>query len=531
MTEEPGWPRMDSDVPGDKEAPDTNRTPSWRQIRSPFSPQSENSPATSIPPGVSSAHPNPQGAQQHGVRPGGTNPQSSVPGTPTPQGPPRVIGGRAFPARVNPEYPSYDPRPEPASSEGGPFPSRRDMPREAFQPTPPIAKTQRSKRSGPGWGALVGAMVATALVAVGATIAVIDLESTGGTSTSQPSALTSQSGGTVAPVPTTGEAPDWEAVAAAVRPATVSIAAQGQTTAATGSGVIIDTDGSIVTNNHVVADVVGGGELDVTLSDGRLYTAELVGTDPTTDLAVIRLVSAPDDLVAATLVDEENLSVGQPVMAIGSPLGLSDTVTTGVISALDRPVVVQSATGADGQGGVDPFGLQNSNSQVEAVYTNAIQIDASINPGNSGGPLFDANGRVIGINSSIASMSSSSETAGSIGLGFAIPAVIVRNVSQQILTTGTVKHALLGVQIRSAEAEIGGAKRVGAGIASVNPGGAAEAAGLREGDVIVGVDGHAVVSGSSLTGYIRRYQAGDEVTLDVVRDGQDQQVEVTLQEK
>lgn len=458
--------------------------------------------------------------------------------SPNPQGPPRVLGGSSpYPSRLSsstgsPAQPGAGQRSSIPQSPGGPqgpFPPRNSQASGAYRPEPVPQRSVQTK-SGPGWGALIGAMVVTALVAVGATVAITDLNNGSATSSSGVSAITPQSGGTVSPVPTTGESPDWEAVAAAVRPATVSIAAEGTNSSGTGSGVIIDTSGNIVTNNHVVADTIGGGKLDVTLSDGRVYAAELVGTDATTDLAVIRLVDAPDNLVAAHLADDETIEVGQPVMAIGSPLGLYDTVTTGVVSALDRPVVVESAAPAESEN-LDPFGLQTSQTQAEAVFTNAIQIDASINPGNSGGPLFDAYGNVIGINSSIASMSTTSETAGSIGLGFAIPIVIVKNVSQQILSTGTVKHALLGVQISSAQTEVEGARRIGAGIASVNPGGAAEAAGLREGDVIVGVDGHMVVSGSSLTGFVRRYQAGDQVTLDVVRSGEEQQVQVTLQEK
>lgn len=393
----------------------------------------------------------------------------------------------------------------PATAPSAPF---SDLP-----PSPPARKpgNYSSRNSkGPGWGALIVASLCSAAAAIGVSFAVAGTSSSAPVLESSPS--TSQSAGNVPSL--AGGIPDWEAVAEAVRPATVSISAISGDSGGTGSGVIIDTSGVIVTNNHVVANVTGGGQLTVTLSDGRVYDAELVGTDPTTDLAVIKIPGETEGLVAASFAASSDLKVGQSVMAIGAPLGLSDTVTTGVISALERPVVVSGSSETD-----------------ERVITNAIQIDAAINQGNSGGPLFDQTGAVIGINSSIASLSNSSETAGSIGLGFAIPSDLVKNVTDQILTTGQVKHALLGVTLSSGVVKTGESGRVGAVINEVVPGGAAEQAGLLTGDVIVGVDGNTVVSGPSLTGYIRRYSADDQITLDVIRDGEQVTVPVTLQEK
>src|SRR5699024_2434192 len=192
--------------------------------------------------------------------------------------------------------------------------------------------------------------------------------------------------------------PDWESVASTVRPSVVAIDVTTQRGAAEGSGVILDAgDAYILTNNHVVD---GAQQIAVALYDGRMFEAKVVGTDPATDLAVLQLTDPPDDLQAATLGTSDDLDVGQSVMAVGNPLGLSSTVTTGIISALDRPVAA-----------TDQFSR-------EQVVTNAIQIDAAINPGNSGGPVFDASGHVIGITSSIAS---TGQNSGSIGLGFAIP--------------------------------------------------------------------------------------------------------------
>lgn len=196
-------------------------------------------------------------------------------------------------------------------------------------------------------------------------------------------------------------------------------------------------------------------------------------------------------------------------------------MTTGIISALDRPVAVSSSADSAAQ----------AQAQAEVVVTNAIQIDASINPGNSGGPLFNAQGAVIGINSSIASMGSSSSEAGSIGLGFAIPVNLAKSVASQIIETGSAQHAMLGVQISTSSVLVGEENRLGALVATVNPGSAAEAAGLIQGDVIVGINGSTVTSGPALTGFVRRYSAGDQVTLDVVRSGVQQQVLVTLQQR
>ncbi len=382
------------------------------------------------------------------------------------------------------------------------------------------------KRKGPGWGAFVLGLLITALVAVAAVMGIWGAQSPfsespnmalgqEGTTDSQ---LLQEGSETVEPVQTSTTAPDWEAVAKAVRPATVTIQVEGESESASGSGVIIDNEGHLITNYHVVSGATNGGNITVALHDGRLYSAQIVGTDQTTDLAVLALDNPPSDLTAALLGDSSTLKVGQPVMAIGAPLGLADTVTTGVVSALDRPVSVQATT--------DP-----TSQQAEVVVTNAIQIDASINPGNSGGPLFNGEGAVVGINSSIASMTTGEGTAGSIGLGFAIPVNLASSVVTQILETGSAQHALLGVQISTAAVLSGDSQRLGAQVAGVVDGGAAQQAGLAVGDVIVGIDGHSVTSGPALTGYVRRYTAGDEVTLDVIRNGENLAVPVILQQK
>ena len=382
---------------------------------------------------------------------------------------------------------------------------------EAFAP-PTVVVTKK----GPGWVALLGAMLLT----IGLTLGAVFYARPAMLRASTPTNL---NGGTVTTVPASNSSgTDWTDVAAAVSPAVVTIQTQGASSGGTGSGVIYDAQGDIVTNYHVIASVLGGGQIQVTLADGRLYSAKVIGHDKTTDLAVIRLDDPPSNLTVARFASSANLEVGAPVMAIGAPLGLSNTVTTGIVSALNRPVEVsvdESATSEDG-----------TQASSDLVVTNAIQIDASINPGNSGGPLFDATGAVIGINSSIKSLATSSDgQAGSIGLGFAIPSDLVVSVADQLIASGTASHGMLGVTVKAATTTVGSDTYVGAEVQDVSAGSGASAAGIRAGDVIVKVEGQEVTSPKQLIGYVRRYKAGDTVTMTIVRDGQTQDVSVRIQ--
>ena len=406
-------------------------------------------------------------------------------------------------------------------------------------PTAPVA-TQSPKRRGPSWLAMILGMVATAAVSLSGAFVMLNVGH-GKASETDSSANTATSASTVQPVSTSGEDPDWQAVAAAVQPAVVTISVQSSSSSGVGSGVIYNAQGDIVTNYHVVSGATGAdATIQVTLSDGRLYNATVVGTDPTTDLAVIRLENAPSDLTVAAFGSSSDLAVGQEVMAVGAPLGLSNTATTGIISALNRPVEVsrskedsQEADPNDPFGQLPGFGGGQEENQARAQastdtqITNAIQVDASINPGNSGGPLFDATGRVIGINSSIAS-NTSSDKAGSIGLGFAIPVDLVTSVADQLIATGTVDHAVLGVSVTTKAVAVDGSNVAGASVEELTRGGAAAQAGLQAGDVITAVDGEPVSSSKQLTGYIRRYRSGQEVTITYVRNGEKRDVTVTL---
>ena len=381
---------------------------------------------------------------------------------------------------------------------------------EAFA-SPTVIVTKK----GPGWVALLCAMLLTIGLTLGAVFYARP-------ALLRASAPTNLNGGTVAAVPASNSSgTDWTDVAAAVSPAVVTIQTQGASSGGTGSGVIYDAQGDIVTNYHVIASVLGGGQIQVTLADGRLYSAKVVGHDKTTDLAVIRLDNPPSNLTVARFASSANLEVGAPVMAIGAPLGLSNTVTTGIVSALNRPVEVSMD---------EDSSSQDTQASSDLVVTNAIQIDASINPGNSGGPLFDTSGAVIGINSSIKSLATSSDgQAGSIGLGFAIPSDLVVSVADQLIASGTASHGMLGVTVKAATTTVGSDTYVGAEVQDVSAGSGASAAGIRAGDVIVKVEGQEVTSPKQLIGYVRRYKAGDTVTMTIVRDGQTQDVSVRIQ--
>ena len=415
--------------------------------------------------------------------------------------------------------PAADPSAQQAPAAGGAYSAPAGEPYGGYAaPASPEAfasPTVVVTKKGPGWVALLCAMLLTIGLTLGAVFYARP-------ALLRASAPTNLNGGTVAAVPASNSSgTDWTDVAAAVSPAVVTIQAQGVSSGGTGSGVIYDAQGDIVTNYHVIASALGGGQIQVTLADGRLYGAVVVGHDKTTDLAVIRLDNPPSDLTVARFATSANLEVGAPVMAIGAPLGLSNTVTTGIVSALNRPVEVSMD---------EDSSSQDSQASSDLVVTNAIQIDASINPGNSGGPLFDATGAVIGINSSIKSLATSSDgQAGSIGLGFAIPSDLVVSIADQLIASGTASHGMLGVTVKAATTTVGSDTYVGAEVQDVSAGSGASAAGIRSGDVIVKVEGQEVTSPKQLIGYVRRYKAGDTVTMTIVRDGQTQDVSVRIQ--
>ncbi|WP_328480997.1 trypsin-like peptidase domain-containing protein [Streptomyces sp. NBC_00377] len=371
---------------------------------------------------------------------------------------------------------------------------------------------QPAPKSGRGRGGLVAAILVAALVAgglgggLGYTLAKND-DDTGSTTVAA-----STNGGDVKRDPGT-----VAGVAARALPSTVTIEAESSSgEGGTGTGFVFDTQGHIVTNNHVVADAVDGGKVTATFPNGKKYDAEVVGHAQGYDVAVIKLKNAPSDLKPLALGDSDKVAVGDSTIAIGAPFGLSNTVTTGIISAKNRPVA-----SSDG-------------SSSAASYMSALQTDASINPGNSGGPLLDASGNVIGINSAIQSTGSGglggTTQSGSIGLGFAIPINQAKYVAQQLIKTGEPVYAKIGASVSLADST-NGAKitdTADGGASAVESGGPAAQAGLKPGDVITKLDDMVIDSGPTLIGEIWTHQPGDKVTITYERDGKTHTVDLTL---
>jgi S1-C subfamily serine protease len=295
-------------------------------------------------------------------------------------------------------------------------------------------------------------------------------------------------------------------IAARTVPAVVSIEVRVGDEGGTGSGVVIDPAGYVLTNNHVVSPAAdaAGATIEAIFHDGTRTPARIVGRDPKTDLAVVKVdVANP---VVASIGSSAGLTVGDGVIAIGSPLGLAGTVTDGIVSALNRPVR-----------------LQGSGNDTNAVI-DAIQTDAAINPGNSGGPLVDSTGAVVGINSAIRSLAQGDGEGGSIGLGFAIPIDDARVIADELIRTGVVKHAEIGINARS----VSDGTTDGAQVQNVQQGGAAAAAGIIEGDVIVKVGGRSIAGADELVVAVRERNPGDVVPVDLIRDGRPLTVSVVL---
>lgn len=448
--------------------------------------------------------------------------------------------GEQPPTRFGPGQYAGPARPAYAGQPGGY--AYGSAPAPAAQPAAVAAgQNEAESRKKSGAGKVVGLIVAAALVggAAGLGGSYAGLALWGG----EDSALVAGPG--TITINDTDDVNQTAAIAAKVVPSVVTISASTGEGGGTGSGVVLSEDGYVVTNTHVVTldGQSADAQITATTSDGRVYDAEIIGTDPIYDLAVIQLQDA-SGLTPIEFADSNDLNVGDEAVAIGAPLGLSNTVTTGIISALNRSIQVASAAAPDdGEDGGDaetpgqegPFffdfgqGEQQPGS-TESISISVIQTDAAINPGNSGGALVDSQGRLIGINVAIASAGgSSSGQAGNIGVGFAIPSDVAKRVADEIIEDGAATHGLLGAQVQAASA-VEDAEIAGAYIAEVVPGGAAEQAGLREGDVVIEFDGKPITNSTDLTAQVRALAAGSDATLTYVRDGESRTADVTLGE-
>ncbi|GAA3207905.1 trypsin-like peptidase domain-containing protein [Oerskovia jenensis] len=318
-------------------------------------------------------------------------------------------------------------------------------------------------------------------------------------------------------LPASGIAPGEErpqgsvaAVAASVLPSVVSLQVEGADGVSTGSGFVIREDGFILTNNHVVAAGAAGGEVTVLFADGSERPAEIVGRTPDYDLAVVKVDET--GLTPLVLGDSDSVVVGDPVVAIGAPLGLNGTVTTGIVSALHRPVAAGDS--------------------AETAFIDAIQTDAAINPGNSGGPLVNGAGEVVGVNSAIAQPPGTGSATGSIGLGFAIPSNQARRTAEELMASGTATYPVIGVLLDSRYQGEGVqvTTEPQGGQAPVTADGPAAAAGIQAGDVILSIDGRPVSLSDELIVAIRAKAPGDTVTLRVRTGDQERDVRVVLDE-
>src|SRR5690242_1860966 len=415
-----------------------------------------------------------------------------------PQGPPVAGTGSLPPAPgPGPQQPPYgEQREYPPGPSFGPPP--QDPPHPPPYGQPPSAPPPRSPRT----AALVAGAVVLALGGGAAGAGVMHALEGNGTKT-----VTSSLSGP--PIRSTSDKPTGVAqVASAVRSSVVSIqVSQGE-----GSGIILSSDGEILTNNHVVESAATGGQIQVTFDDGKTAGADLVGRDPTSDLAVIK-AKGVNNLKPAALGRSSDLHVGDQVVAIGSPLGLQGTVTSGIVSAVNRPVRTGDENGGQGQAN-------------NTAVLDAIQTDAAINPGNSGGALVNMSGQVIGINSAIASTGGDQmggSQPGNIGVGFAIPIDEARPIAEQLEKNGKATHSQLGVQVQDSQSDTAGAN-----LANVTGGGPADQAGLKSGDIVTKVDSRRVDSADALIAAVRSHAPGSKVQITYVRGGSEHTATVTL---
>jgi putative serine protease PepD len=413
----------------------------------------------------------------------------------------------------------------PLSSDGS---ARDESATEPLEPTSHVTAPLRPSETEPHRGrrrsgvAVVVGVTAFVFGAGGVGVGAAIFNGNGNTVTSS---LASSPTTTVSPSALTTNPKTYAGIAAKLLPSVVSINVTSSNEADTGSGVILQSDGYILTNNHVVAAAAnGGGSTSVTFNDGTTARARIVGTDSLDDLAVIKV--AKNGLPPASLGDSSALQVGDPVVAIGSPLGLTGTVTSGIVSALNRPVQTQSESQPQQ---LDPFGGGSGSTRTaNPTVIEAIQTDAAINPGNSGGALVDAAGQVVGINSAIATAGGSElgdSQSGNIGVGFAIPINQAKTIAGELIRSGHATHPLLGVSLLGQTTSAGIDKAI---VHAVTSGGPASKAGIKDGDVITGIDGLRTEGADAVIAAVRSHQPGQRVTVTFERGGSSHTVTATL---
>ncbi|NDK31370.1 S1C family serine protease [Nesterenkonia haasae] len=512
---------------------------------------------------------NTSGESSDPQRPSSPGPSAHIPAPGAPITRPGETGPESFSATSD----------QPPSTEGSQSSYSSDVgsePNPWTQPQEPQDRPPKTAKRGIGVGGFAAGVIIAGLLGGGAVLGgqyVFD-------NASQESAGNGTAGGGIE-INAPENATAITAAADTAAPSVVTLAVAGGDGAGSGSGIILDDQGHVLTNTHVVT--LGGAESDpeiqVRLSDGRVTSAEVVGTDPLSDLAVIQLADT-EDLVPAELGSSADLNVGDQTIAIGAPLNLDGTVTTGIVSTLDRTIQVASAA-VDPEEGEDPEGFfdddaeelpeppgqpeepgdpeeedgygfffPGTNPTAQPISLNVIQTDAAINQGNSGGALVDGEGRVIGVNVAIATSGGGmfgSEGAGSIGVGFAIPIDYAARVAEDLIEEGEASHGLLGVNVYQASSDPEVNERnievfededgqpipvagfsVGGLVTGVAPGSPAEDAGIQEGDIIEAVEGRRIEDANNLTAIIREYRENETVTLSVMRDGETTEVEVTL---
>ena len=438
-------------------------------------------------------------------------------------------GADQKPAQTRSEATVEHPAPDTVTPEAAPV---------ASSPRPASPRGRRRARG----GALAATVLAGSLAACGVAGPGAGASASASASGSSSAAAAPAVGSTDQPV---ADNPVGAAAAKAL-PSVVTISATSGSSAGSGSGSILDAEGHILTNTHVVT--LGGTASDASItvrtSDGKVYAAKVVGTDPVSDLAVIKIDA--QGLTPITIGSSKDVKVGDDAIAIGAPLGLSNTVTDGIISTLNRTIAIQSSAAPEGQtgsSGTERFRFQlpgeQGQSQQQDIYINVLQTDAAINPGNSGGALVNGAGELVGVNVAIASAGGSSASgaeSGNIGVGFAIPVDYAKRVADDLIADGTASHGLLGVTVQPQPAQVqgaaGGSKSTefsaGALVHTVSSGSPAEKAGLKEGDVITQVGERTVTDTESLTAAVREYRDGETTPVRFTRDGREQTADVTL---